>query len=453
MEYQFPEDFMWGVATAAAQIEGGAAEGGRGPSIWDAFSHLPGNIKNGDLPDVACDSYHLYEKDIELMKELGVKTYRFSFSWSRILPDGIGEVNPEGIAYYKALIAKLKANDIVPNATMYHWDLPYKLQVMGGFGNREVISWFTNYAKILLENFGDDVDLWVTFNEPIAVYVGYAKGFFAPGLKNEKYARQCLHHLLLCHGETVKLFRKMHFKHAKIGIVVDIWKHFPEREGNAEDIAMAVKANEIEGYGMFLNPIFLGEYTDVYRKYLDENDMVLDIHEGDMATIHQKLDFYGLNFYNGLFDNAEREKARQKAGPAGGNYQDRPASHPEKLVDVLHMLVDQYKVDIPIYITENGLPHTEDKDDFETLLNDQNRIEYIKNVLQALHQAMEEGVDVRGYYVWTLMDNFEWSAGYAPRYGLYYTDFKTLERIPKKSAAWYRKVIQDHGFDVTGQTG
>ena len=447
MKYEFPEDFVWGIATAAAQIEGGANEGGRGPSIWDAFSHLPGTIKHGDLPDVACDSYHLYEKDIELMKVLGVKSYRFSFSWSRILPEGTGEVNPEGIAYYKNLIARLKENGIVPNATMYHWDLPYKLQLMGGFGNREAVGWFTNYARVLLENFGDDVDLWVTFNEPIAVYVGYAKGFFAPGLKNEKYARQSLHHLLLCHGETVKLFRKMHLRNAKIGIVVDIWKHSPKREGNAKDLAMAVKANEIEGYGMFLNPVFLGEYTDVYLNYLAENDMLMDIHDGDMDTIHQKLDFYGLNFYNGLFDDADREKARQKKGPSGGNYQDRPESHPEKLVDVLHMLVDKYKVDIPIYITENGLPHIEEKNDMETLLNDQSRIEYIKSVLCALHQAMTEGIDVRGYYVWTLMDNFEWSAGYAPRYGLYYTDFDTLERIPKKSAQWYANVTRAHGFD------
>ena len=185
MRYTFPKDFMWGVATAAAQIEGAAFEGGRGPSIWDVFSRLPGKIKNDGRPDVACDSYHLYEKDVALMKEMGVKTYRFSFSWPRIIPDGSGEVNPEGIRYYKELIACLKKNGIVPNATMYHWDLPYALQVKGGFGNREIITWFKHYAEVLLDNFGEDVDLWVTFNEPIAVYVGHALGFFAPGLQDE----------------------------------------------------------------------------------------------------------------------------------------------------------------------------------------------------------------------------------------------------------------------------
>lgn len=447
MKYTFPNDFMWGVATAAAQIEGGANQGGRGPSIWDAFSHLPGNIKNGDLPDVACDSYHLYEKDIQLMKELGVKSYRFSFSWSRIIPEGWGKVNPEGIAYYKALIARLKENNIVPNATMYHWDLPYKLQLMGGFGNREIVRWFTDYARVLLENFGDDVDLWVTFNEPIALFVGMAKGFFAPGLKNEKYARQCLHNLLVCHGETVKLFRRMSLKNAKIGIVVDIWKHYPAREGNPQDIAMNVQANEIDGYGMFLNPIFLGEYTPVYLNYLRNHDMMPVMEKNDLETISQKLDFYGLNFYNGLFDHADAAKAREKSG-VGGNYQDRPQSHPEKLLDVLHMLVEKYKVDIPIYITENGLPHMGAAGDMKDYLEDNDRIVYIKNVLAVLYEALKQGINVRGYYVWTLMDNFEWSAGYAPRYGLYYTDFNTLERIPKKSARWYQTVIRENGFEM-----
>ena len=177
MKYEFPKTFLWGAATAAAQIEGGAYEDGRGPSIWDAFAHLPGRIKNNDVPDVSCNSYHLYEKDIEMMKKIGLKTYRFSFSWSRIIPDGTGEVNPAGIEYYKKLIAALKANGIVPNATMYHWDLPYALQIQGGFGNRECVKWFTNYAKVLLDNFGDDVDLWATFNEPIAVYVELLMAF------------------------------------------------------------------------------------------------------------------------------------------------------------------------------------------------------------------------------------------------------------------------------------
>lgn len=445
MRYTFPKDFLWGAATAAAQIEGGAFEDGRGPSIWDVFSRIPGRIKNGDLPDIACDSYHRYEKDIQLMKQLGLKTYRFSFSWSRIIPDGDGEVNQAGIQYYKRLIAGLRANGIVPNATMYHWDLPYALQIRGGFGNRDCVKWFTNYAKVLLDYFGDSVDLWATFNEPIAVYVGHAYGFFAPGLKNEKYARQCLHNLLVCHGEAVKLFRSYHFAHAKIGIVVDVWKHYPDRPGNAEDEAYALFNNEIAGYGMFLHPLFLGGYSDTLKAYLEEKKMVPRMEEGDFNVMHQKLDFYGLNFYNGLYDNAEKIRERERVMKAGGNYQDRPEQHPEALIDVLNMLVETYHIDIPIYITENGVP--QESSTLEENLEDQERIEYVRNVLMALHQAMQEGIDVRGYYMWSLLDNFEWAAGYAPRYGLFYTDYKTLERIPKKSASWYRQVIAENGFE------
>lgn len=448
MRYDFPEDFVWGVATAAQQIEGAAFEGGRGPSIWDVFSRLPGRVRNSDVPDICCDSYHLYEKDVARLKELGVKSYRFSFSWSRILPDGTGEVNPEGIAYYKRLLACLRENGIAANATMYHWDLPYALQVKGGFGNRRMVEWFTEYARVLLENFGEEVGLWVTFNEPIAVYVGHAYGWFAPGIEDEAYARQCLHNLLLCHGETVKLFRSMQPADAKIGIVVDVWKHYPARPGNEADVHSAVYNNEVVGYGMFLNPLFLGEYSKEHMDYMVKSGTVPEIQDGDMERIAQKLDFYGLNFYNGLYDNADGTAEKQEEeNQAGGNYQDRPGQHTEALYDVLHMLIEKYHIDIPIYITENGIS-AGDGEKPENILDDQERIDYIRSVLMHLHAAMEDGIDVRGYYVWSLMDNFEWSAGFEPRYGLYYTDYETLERVPKKSAGWYAKVIAEHGFEA-----
>ena len=446
MRYSFPKNFIWGVATAAQQIEGGMTEDGRGLSIWDVFSRLPGKTPNGDKPDVACDSYHLFQRDVEMLKELGVKSYRFSFSWPRIIPDGSGEVNQAGIDYYKRLIACLKANGIVPNATIYHWDLPYALQIQGGFGNRRIVEWFTRYAEILLDNFGEDIDYWVTVNEPIATYVGHAEGFFAPGLKNEAYARQCIHNLLLCHGETVKLFREKKLKNAKIGIVVDVWKHYPARPGNKEDEGSAWFHNEITGYGMFLHPVFLGGYSQDLMDYMTEHHMTPEMQAGDFDTICQKLDFYGLNFYNGLYDNVEEEARRAKEQKKGGNYQDRPEVHTEVLVDVLHMLKEQYHVDIPIFISENGMPQT-DSPDVAALLEDDERIDYIKGVLKPLHQAMQEGVDVRGYYLWSLMDNFEWSAGYEARYGVYYTDYKTLERIPKKSARWYADMIAAGGFE------
>lgn len=447
MKYEFPEDFIWGVATAAQQIEGAAFEDGRGASIWDVFSRMPGAIKHGETPDVCCDSYHHIERDVEMLKELGVQSYRFSFSWSRMIPDGSGEVNPAGIEYYKKLITALNEAGIKPNVTMYHWDLPYALQIKGGFGNRDIIKWFTHYAEVLLDNFGDMVDMWVTFNEPIAVYVGYALGWFAPGLKDEAYARQCLHHLLLCHGETVKLFRKKNLTNAKIGIVVDVWRHYAARVGNADDEWAALYNNEIAGYGMFLNPLYLGKYSDEHMKYMQEHGIAPVIQEGDMETICQKLDFHGLNFYNAIFDNVkEQERKKKEQAQAGGNYQDRPEDHTDMLTDVLQMLVDKYHIDIPIFITENGLPV--DGDSKEELLNDEERIGYVKGVLTALHKAMEEGVDVRGYYLWSLLDNFEWSAGFDARYGIYYTDFETLKCIPKKSAGWYSELIRSHGFEA-----
>lgn len=446
MTYQFPKDFLWGVATAAAQIEGAAYEDGKGPSIWDVFVRQPGTILNGDTNAIACDSYHRVEEDVALLKQLGVQTYRFSFSWSRILPDGKGPVNPAGIAYYKKLLALLKENGISPNATIYHWDLPYALQLQGGFGNPEIVFWYTHYAEVLLDNFGQDIDYWVTFNEPIAVYVGHALGTFAPGLRDEKYARQCLHNLLLCHGKAVQLFRSKHLP-GKIGIVVDVWKHYPARPGNPDDEAIALYHNECAGYGMFLHPLFLGGYSDTLVSYLLAHGWMPEIHAGDFDIIRQPLDFYGLNFYNALIDHADLLQAPQDTSKNGGNVQQRPENHTEKLYDVLHMLKEQYHIDIPIFLSENGMA-LDGGGNKARILDDQDRIDYIKGVLIPLHKAMADGIDVRGYYLWSLMDNFEWSAGYEARFGLYYTDFETLERIPKKSAGWYADLIRNHGFEA-----
>lgn len=228
------------------------------------------------------------------------------------------------------------------------------------------------------------------------------------------------------------MFRERQIPNAQIGIVVDVWKHFPARPGNSQDEAMALFHNEIEGYGMFLHPVFLGGYSKELLEYFENNNLMPDIQDGDFDVIRQKLDFYGLNFYNGLYDNVDQIRKKEQA--QGGNYQDRPESHPEALYDVLHMLIEEYKIQIPIYITENGIPQS-DGPDVEAILDDQERIEYLKNVLIPLHKAMQDGIDVRGYYAWSLMDNFEWSAGYQARYGLYYTDYSTLERIPKKAHA------------------
>ena len=444
MEYRFPKEFVWGVATAAAQVEGAAYEDGRGPSIWDVFARQPGKIAGGGTPEVACDQYHRFEQDVAEMKRLGIRSYRFSFSWSRILPEGTGRVNPEGVAYYHRLIRCLHENGITANATLYHWDLPYALALKGGFGNREMIRWYTEYASLLFDEYGQEVDLWVTFNEPIATYVGYGLGMFAPGLKDEKYARQCLHHMLVCHGEAVKCFRRKKLP-GKIGIVVDVWHHYVSDPGDAEACRLAERGNELEGYGMFLNPLFLGAYARPLKDYMAANGLTPVIEPGDMETIAEPIDFYGLNFYNGLFDGSTQLPSDDQE-KKGGNIQDRPQAYLKAVYDVLHMLKEKYRVGVPIYITENGFAQKDAPK--EEILRDDERIAYCTEVLQWVHRAMADGIDVRGYYLWSLLDNFEWTAGYQARYGILYTDYETLERTPKKSAEWYRNVIANDGFEA-----
>jgi len=442
---KFPENFVWGVATAAAQVEGAALEDGRGMSIWDVFCSMPGT--QFDKPNVACDQYHRYEEDIALMKQLGIQAYRFSFSWSRILPEGTGRVNEEGIAYYRRLLECMKRSGIKPYATIYHWDLPYALQLKGGFGNRKIVDWYLEYVKVLLDNFGSDIDWWITFNEPIAVYVGYGMGLFAPGLKDEKYMRQCLHNLLVCHGEAVKLFRSCHLPNAKIGITVDIWHHYPLRPEDPRDIAQAEYHNETQGYGMFLNPIFLGGYSSLLNRYLEANDLMPEILPGDFETISQPMDFYGLNFYNAIYEKADQ--ILDISGKNGGNFQSSAATgqHYDALNDVLKMLKDKYRLSIPVVITENGLGLNDEVPDENGVVHDDVRIDYVKNILTHLHSAMEEGADVRGYFLWSILDNFEWTAGYSTRFGLVRVDYETQKRTVKDSGRWYSEVIRRNGIE------
>lgn len=443
MAFLFPENFIWGAATAAAQVEGAASEDGRGLSIWDVFARQRKTIEHEDTPETACDQYHRIEEDVLRMRAIGIQSYRFSFSWSRLLPEGTGRVNPAGVAYYHRLLRCLHENGISANATMHHWDLPYALALKGGFGNREIVDWFGDYAELLFDEYGEMVDYWVTFNEPIATYVGYGRGLFAPGLKDEKYARQCLHNLLVCHGETVKRFRRRKLP-SRIGIVVDVWHHYTSDPSNEEAVRAAQRGNELEGYGMFLSPLFLGEYSPILRRYWEENGLTPAMEPGDLVTIAQPIDFYGLNFYDGLFDG-NSQLPSDTAEKKGGNFQERDRHYPQAVYDVLHMLVKKYHISVPIYITENGFRQEDgDKDE---LLRDNGRIAYCSEVLRWVHRAIQDGIDVRGYYLWSLLDNFEWTAGYTARYGLFYTDFRTQERIPKKSASWYQRVIQHNGLE------
>lgn len=443
---KFPKDFLWGVATSAGQIEGAAFEDGRGASIWDTFARIPGKIRNGDLPEVACDHYHRYKEDVALMKSLGIRSYRFSFSWSRVIPDGVGVINEKGLDFYDRLIDELLKAGIVPNATLYHWDLPQGAEDRGGWLNRDCAEWFADYAELMFRKFSDRIPLFATVNEPIATYVGYGDGGFAPGKKLPKFGWQACHNLLLGHGKAVQRFRGVADKNSKVGIVVDIWHRHPARPDCDEDVALAEQGNE-ESYRFFLNPVFNGKYADNIVKRLTEQNIMPYTEDRDFALISQKLDFFGLNCYNRVVVSSDAEVAQKAIRNDGGNFLDTGAEfYPKSIYDAVKILYDDYKIDIPIYITENGT-YSESEKLIDGKLHDEQRIRYVQGFLQWLYKAIQEGADVRGYYLWSLYDNFEWTAGYDYKFGIVHNDFTTQKRTPKDSAQWYANVIKSNGIE------
>lgn len=447
---KFPEKFLFGVATSAAQVEGAAFEEERGMSVWDTFARIPGMIGDGSVPDKTCDFYHLFREDIKRMKEMNLDTFRFSFSWSRIFPEGVGKVNQKGVDFYKRLLEELQKNDIIPNATLYHWDLPWELERKGGWLNRECVEWYGEYASFMFREFGKQIPLWVTFNEPIATYVGYGLGGFAPGRIGESYGRQANHHVLLAHGEGVKRFRQENLKDAQVGIVVDMWHHHPLRPDSALDLRAAELENE-KAYGSYLNPIFKGEYHPILLEYMKKENCMPIMKEGDMERICAPLDFYGLNCYNRVVTSGEPHIMEQmkKNRNLGGNFMDNGNEfYPKAVYDAIHILKEKYKVEIPIYITENGTYNCQEEIQSDGKIHDVQRIEYIKGFLYWIHKAMEEGADIRGYYAWSLLDNWEWSAGFDYRFGLIHVDYDTQERIWKDSGIWYSDLVKTHEFKV-----
>lgn len=447
---KFPETFLFGVATSAAQVEGAAFEEGRGMSVWDTFARIPGMIGDGSVPDNTCDFYHLFREDIKRMKDMNLDTFRFSFSWSRIFPEGVGKVNQKGVDFYKRLLEELQKNDIIPNATLYHWDLPWELERKGGWLNRECVEWYGEYTSFMFREFGNQIPLWVTFNEPIATYVGYGLGGFAPGRIGESYGRQANHHVLLAHGEGVKRFRQENLKNAQVGIVVDMWHHHPLRPDSELDLRAAELENE-KSYGSYLNPIFKGEYHPILLEYMEKENCMPIMKEGDMERICVPLDFYGLNCYNRVVTCGEPRIMEQmkKIRNLGGNFMDNGNEfYPKAVYDAIHILKEKYKVEIPIYITENGTYNCQEEIQSDGKIHDVQRIEYIKGFLYWIHKAMEEGADIRGYYAWSLLDNWEWSAGFDYRFGLIHVDYDTQERIWKDSGIWYSDLVKTHEFKV-----
>ena len=449
MNKKMPKDFLWGVATSAYQIEGAAAEDGKGPSIWDTYSRVPGNIVGNRTADVACDHYHRYRDDIRHMKALGISSYRFSFSWSRIFPDGTGPVNQKGLDFYHRLVDELLENGIVPNATIYHWDLPQALQDRGGWADRSIKDWYAEYASKLFREFNGTIPYWATLNEPIAIYIGYGmRGHFPPGLGDERLGKAAKHHAMLAHGEGVKAFRSENMKDGRIGVVVDIWKRHPARDVEA-DRALALKEDE-NSFRVFLNGMFKGIYSDYILEQMAREKTRPVILPDDMALMSPKLDFFGLNVYNRVVVSDDKEYKRsqqEEAVKKGGNFLDNGIEYyPQAAYDAISMFRKDYDATIPILITENGTYNCQEEL-VEGQIHDLDRIRYIQGFLEQIGRAVEEGADVRGYYLWSLLDNFEWNVATDCRFGLLHVDFETQERIWKDSAYWYRDVIARNGVD------
>lgn len=437
----FPKDFIFGVATSAGQIEGGAFDDGRSPSIWDVFAAKPGKTFNGCLPTIACDSYHRFDRDLKNLCDLGVDSYRMSISWSRVLPDGVGKLNDKGMDYYKRVFESLNEHGIMPNVTLYHWDLPQVLEDRGGWVNRDSIEWFGEYAYKMFEAFGDVVPMWSTVNEPIATYVGYAHGGFAPGYTNEAWGNQARHNILVAHGKGVEAFRSAAPKNSRIGIVIDIWKRHALTD-SPED-KMLVADEDERNWKFYTDPILSGRYSDYILEHLEKEGTIMEIHDGDLKRMSQPIDYFGLNVYNRV--PVTVNKQAQMDFSQGGNFlNNKTEYYPKAVYDAVHLLHDLYDLKCPIYITENGT-YTEGEEHVgeNGIINDDDRIRYINGFLEWTEKAIDEGFDIRGYYLWSLMDNFEWSAAYNFKFGIASMDMDTGNTEWKKSAYFYRDLIRE----------
>jgi len=431
--YKFPHNFIWGAASAAYQVEGAWNEDGRGESIWDRFSHTPGNVSNGDTGDIACDHYHRWEEDISLMRRLGLKAYRFSTAWSRVLPNGRGRINPKGLDFYDRLVDRLCAANIEPLLTLYHWDLPQALQDEGGWDNRNTAHAFADYATLMVKHLGDRVKYWTTFNEPsVITYIGFLTGEHAPGVKDQRMAYQVAHHLLLAHGLGVRTIRAAK-PDVNAGIVLNLWPAEPASDSIEDEAAANKSWNERET--LFIDPLFKGHYPPAVYDMVGKN--MPKIHDGDMAVIAQKLDYVGINFYSRHVVSAKGELKEI----AGSEYTEMGWEVCAPAMRRMLVKINREYDLPPIFITENGVAF-KDEISADGKVHDPRRIEYLKNHFIQTRLAMLDGVDVRGYMVWSLVDNFEWGHGFSKRFGLIYTDYATQRRVIKDSGEWYAEVIR-----------
>ena len=451
----FPPGFVWGAATAAYQIEGAARDDGRAPSIWDTFARTPGKVHNGHTGDVACDHYFRYHADIALMAALGLRAYRFSVSWPRVQPDGTGPVNPRGLDFYDRLVDELCRQGIDPVVTLYHWDLPQALEDRGGWPVRQTADRFADYAAAVYQRLGDRVRTWTTLNEPwCAAFLGYGSGVHAPGRQDPGAAFAAAHHLLLAHGYATGALRSAGAH--TVALTLNLAPVVPAHAGEEADEAAAALVDGLQNR-LFLDPVLRGAYpADVVRHATRFTDLGY-LRDGDEDVIAEPIDLLGINYYNPCFLTARPGEPANPSYPGteGVGFLPAPGSQtamgwpiePSGLTDILVRVAREYP-GVPLIVTENGAA-------FEDVaagdrIEDAERIRYLDAHLRAAHAALSRGVDLRGYLVWSLLDNFEWAEGYHKRFGIVYVDYASQRRLPKDSALWYREVIDRNGLKEYG---
>ncbi|WP_199441958.1 GH1 family beta-glucosidase [Umezawaea beigongshangensis] len=437
---ELPANFLWGVATSAYQIEGAAAEDGRTPSIWDTFARVPGAVHLGEHGDVACDHYHRMPQDVELIRSLGVDSYRFSVSWPRVQPGGRGPVNAAGVGFYDRLVDELLAAGVAPWVTLYHWDLPQELEDAGGWPERDTAHRFAEYAGLVHDALGDRVRTWTTLNEPwCSAVLGYDQGLHAPGRTNFPDAMRAVHHLLLGHGLAGQALRAAASADFELGITLNMATAYPASDA-ARDVDAARRADGLSTR-IYLDPLVHGHYPEDVVRDIAERGAVLPVRDGDLEIISTPLDVLGVNYYSSHVhaggDAPHEDRIVESGLPVTAMGWDIV---PQGFTDLLVRLSRDYP-GLPMVITENGAAF-EDSADADGFVDDVPRVEYIADHIRAVGSAVAAGADVRGYFAWSLMDNFEWAYGYDKRFGIVRVDYETQTRTPKRSALWYRDTIR-----------
>ena len=442
----FPSSFLWGASTSAFQIEGSPLADGAGPSNWYRFTHTPGRIRDDDNADLACDHYHRFREDVNWLVRLGVRAYRFSLSWTRILPEGRGRVNPAGLAFYERLVDLLLEKGILPFVTVHHWDFPAALDDLGGWTSRDSAEWFADYAEVAFGALGDRVRHWVTINEPwVIMDGGYVHGVHAPGLERPDLAPVVAHNLLRAHAKAVQRCRAQGA--GSIGIVVNLEPKVAATPSEADALA----ARQADAYmnRIFLDPIFRGAYPEELREVFGAHWPAFP--GEDVALIREPLDFVGVNYYTRGVTRYDESGVPVRAGHVtvpGSSYTDTGWEiHPNSFAHVLRWTQDRIGT-LPIYVTENGAAFPEPPTAAGEALEDPRRVEYYREHLRATRRAIEDGVRLHGYFAWSLMDNFEWSQGYARRFGLLHVDFASLKRTPKASFHFYANVVRTNASEL-----